>query len=361
MKAAPEAGRGPSHPPRAVPETAEEAARLLADASAAGTRVRLRGGGTGQGIGYPFQPDLTVSAAGLRRIAAWEPEDLTVAVEAGMPIRELEETLAERGQTAVLTERPGEGTVGGALASGRSGWRRFRYGPLRDRALEVTLATGDGRLVTAGGRLVKNVTGYDLPRLAVGSLGSLGMIVRVCLKLWPLPPARATVRVSSAEEALAKSYRPLAVLETERGTSVFLSGTPEEVEGQSAALGGDSSAGWDWPDPPAGPVRFSVRTPPSRLRAVAARLRSAGLSYVAQFGVGEATAAGEADPDFLNGLRSRAEADGGSLALWDAPAAVREEVDPWGTPPASLPIQRKLVSLFDPERVINPGILPGRL
>lgn len=346
---------------KASPETAEEAARLLADASAAGTRIRVLGGGTGQGIGYPFAPDLELSTAGLRRIVAWEPEDLTVVAEAGMPVRELEETLAERGQTAALTERPGAGTVGGALAAGRSGWRRFRYGPLRDRVLEVTLATGDGRTVTAGGRLVKNVTGYDLPRLAVGSLGSLGLIVRACLKLWPLPPARATVRTAYAEGALADSYRPLAVLETEHGCSVFLSGTPEEVEAQSAALGGDSSAGWDWPDPPSGPLRFSVRTPPSRLRAAADRLRAAGLSYVAQFGVGEATAAGEADPGFVNDLRSRAEADGGSLVLLDAPAAVRETVDPWGTPPASLPIQRKLVSLFDPERVINPGVLPGRL
>jgi len=352
----------PPGPPQVVPETVGEAAGLLADASAAGTRIRVRGGGTQQGLGYPFSPDLEVCTAGLRKITAWEPEDLTVAVEAGLPIRELEDVLAERGQTAALTERPGAGTVGGALAAGRSGWRRFRYGPLRDRVLEVTLVTGDGRTVTAGGRLVKNVTGYDLPRLAVGSLGSLGLIAQVCLKLWPLPMARATVGVSSAEEALSRSYRPLAVLETERGASVFLSGTPEEVEGQSAALGGEVSEGWDWPDPPAGPLRFSVRTPPSRLRSIVNRLRAAaGFAYVAQFGVGEVTAAGRAEPDFLNGLRAQAEADGGCLALLEAPDELRERVDPWGTPPASLPIQRKLVSLFDPDRILNPGVLPGGL
>ena len=149
------------------------------------------------GIGHRFDPDLILSTARLDRIIAWEPDDLTVVVEAGVTVEDLEEMLAGKGQTALLSEQPGPATVGGAVAAAISGWRRFRYGPLRDRVLEVTLVTSDGRVVTAGGRLVKNVTGYDIPRLAAGSFGSLGLIARVCLKLWPLPAACATVRVSS--------------------------------------------------------------------------------------------------------------------------------------------------------------------
>ncbi|NIV25710.1 MAG: FAD-binding protein, partial [Gemmatimonadetes bacterium] len=107
----------------------------------------------------------------------------------------------ERGQTAVLPETPGSGTVGGAIASGASAWRRLRYGPIRDRVLETVMATGDGRVVKAGGRLVKNVTGFDIPRLATGSYGSLGVIGQVCLKLWPTGTRFAGVPADDAAAA----------------------------------------------------------------------------------------------------------------------------------------------------------------
>ena len=345
--------------PTVAPDSIGEAATLLADLPAGGTRVRIRGGGTRLGLGYPFEPDLILSTAHLDRIVAWEPDDLTVVVEAGVTVEELEETLAAKGQTALLHERPGKGTVGGALATATSGWRRYRFGPLRDRVLEATLVSSDGRVVTAGGRLVKNVTGYDIPRLATGSLGALGLIARVCLKLWPHPADSATVVVDSAEEAIVRAYRPLAVLETPERTAVYLGGTPEEIEGQAASLGGTPIDGLDWPDPPNGQVRFSVRVPPSFLRSIVRRL-DRGWQYVAQFGVGEVTVGAErAGTDVLEDLRAEAESAGGALVVLDAPDDLRRDFDPWGTPPDSVPIQRRLVALFDPGRVINPGILPG--
>ncbi|MDE0168353.1 MAG: FAD-binding protein [bacterium] len=347
-------------PPMLVPETIEESAALLCELPPE-SRVRIIGGGTRLGIGHPFTPDTTLSTSGLDRIVDWEPDDLTVVVEAGMTVEELEYTLGTKGQTALLHESPGAGTVGGALATATSGWRRYRYGPITDRVLEVTLVSSDGRVATAGGRLVKNVTGYDIPRLATGSLGALGLIARVCLKLWPLPVASATVAVESAEEAVSCAFRPLAVLETEKRTSVFLGGTPEEIEGQAEALGGSPVDGLDWPQPPPGETRFSVRVPPSHLRSMVGRLAEC-WRYVAQFGVGEmAVGADRVGHETLEGLRAEAESVGGALVLIDAPDDLRQRFDPWGTPPASLAIQRRLVNLFDPGRMLNPGVLPGRI
>ncbi|MDE0369739.1 MAG: FAD-binding oxidoreductase [bacterium] len=352
---------GVSGLPTATPETIEEAAGLMANLPAGGDRIRIHGGGSHRGIGYPVTSDVVLSTSRLDRVVAWEPDDLTVVVEAGVLVEELEQMLASKGQTALLPEQPGTGTVGGAIATAISGWRRYRYGPIRDRVLETTLVSSDGRVVTAGGRVVKNVTGYDIPRLATGSLGAMGLIARVCLKLWPVPQASATVPVESPEEALEVAYRPLAVLETREGTAVFLGGTPEEVSGQAAALGAIPTPGLNWPDHPSGAVRFSVRTPPSSLRGIVDGL-DPGWTYLAQFGVGEVTVgADEVDLEELGELRGRAESLGGALLMLDAPQSVAGAFDPWGTPPPSIEIQRRVVNLFDPGRRINRGILPGRI
>lgn len=353
--------QGDSGPSTATPETIEEAAGMMANLPAGGDRIRIQGGGSHRGIGYPVTSDMILSTSRLDRVVAWEPDDLTVVVEAGVLVEELEEMLASKGQTALLTEHAGTGTVGGAIATARSGWRRYRYGPIRDRVLQITLVSSDGRVVTAGGRVVKNVTGYDIPRLATGSLGAMGLIARVCLKLWPVPQAAATVPVESAEEALDIAYRPLAVLETPDGAAVFLGGTPEEVAGQAAALGAEPAAGLNWPSHPSGAVRFSVRTPASSLRGIVDRLDPA-WNYVAQFGVGEVmVATDEVALDELEEMRRRAESLGGALVMLDAPAPMVRAFDPWGTPPPSMEIQRRIVNLFDPGRRINRGILPGRI
>lgn len=235
----------------------------------------------------------------------------------------------------------------------------MRYGPTRDRVLEVDLVTGDGRIVRGGARVVKNVTGFDLPRLATGSLGGLGVIARVCLKLWPRPPVAATVYLPGGAHD-DYGYRPLAVVVEADDTRVYLAGTADEVEARALEIGGDLRPGHEWPRPLAGVLQLSLRVPP---RLVAEGLRRIGpeCAYQAAPGAGEIKLGGTAWSGATADLREWAEGAGGALVLQSGPAALYEEVDPWGTPPSSLTLQRRLVAGFDPCRVVNPGRLPGGL
>jgi glycolate oxidase FAD binding subunit len=336
-----------------APSTAEDAAALLDFASEHRLAVVPWGGGTHQ-IGPPFAPDVVVSTAALGGID-WHPDDLTVVVGAGIPLATLEDRLSERGQSAMLPENPGTATVGGVIAAGASGWRRLRFGPTRDRILEVVAATGDGRVIRGGGQVVKNVSGYDLPRLFTGSLGSLGVITRVCLKLWPTGAATATVTMDDPARALAIAQRPLAILQTPGGVSVYLAGTRAEVEAQTTALGGSGTPGLAWPDRPDGEVVVSMRVPPSLVPAAVERVSAHG--FVAAHGVGEVLVAGRLPGSTVTEWRAWAESRGGALVITRAPAEL--VVDPWGTPPATLDLQRRIKAAFDPLGVMVPGRLPG--
>lgn len=342
-----------------APQGLEEAARVLSLASEHHLPVLVWGGGSHQGIGGRVDPAIVLSTARLDQITDWQPDDLTVVVEAGVEIAAVESRLAERGQTAVLPEKPGEATVGGVVATGVSGWGRRRYGPTRDRMLEVELVTGDGRIVRGGGRVVKNVTGYDVPRLAAGSLGGLGLIGRVCLKLWPIPSASATVTLDGPLDDYG--YRPLAVIEEQGSTRVFVSGTPAEVEARVAELGGWASEGLAWPEPFDHPVRLSLRIAPRLLREAVSRL-AADWEYRALPGVGEVEIGLDSLPlEDAGELRDWAEQRGGQLVVVAAPEDSYGEFDPWGAPPGGLELQRRIVARFDPARVVNPGRLPGGL
>ncbi|MFQ5966196.1 MAG: FAD-binding oxidoreductase [Acidimicrobiia bacterium] len=342
-----------------APRSQEEAARILRLASEHGIPTLVWGGGSHQGIGGRVEADLVLSTSRFDQITEWEADDLTLVVEAGLSVSAVEAQLAERGQTALLPEG-GDGTVGGVVATGVSGWQRLRYGPTRDRVLEVVLVTGDGRTIRGGGRVVKNVTGYDLPRLAAGSLGSLGIICQVCLKLWPRPDATATVTLDDAEQAVA-AYRPLAVIEDASGTRVYLGGHPADVEAQVAELDGQAEPRLVWPESLTDPIKLSLRVPVRLLPEGRSRIPT-GWTYQIQHGVGEVLlGCGPDDLQAAEDLRGWAEEVGGSLVIVDAPDEVYAQLDPWGTAPASLDIQRRIVSLFDPMRILNPGRLPGGL
>ena len=329
----------------AAPSSPEDLAALLAEASAAGLKVLVWGGGSHQGLGNAVDPDLVISTSRLNRLIAWEPDDMTVVVEGGMSVADLEVHLATRGQTAILPEVAGPATVGGVLAAGISGYRRARYGPTRDRILEITVVTGDGRIVKAGGRVVKNVTGYDLPRLVVGSFGALGVVVSACLKLWPLAAASATVTLQDPGTT-GLVYRPLAVLADADATRVFLAGTQAEVESQAVRLGGVIEEGLEWPEPVAGEIAWSLRVPPSLVDTAVGRLPTR-VPRLAQLPVGEISFAVR-NLDGMVDLRKWAESVGGRLVLTRGPESVYEIFDPWGTPPPGLDVQRKLIEAFDP-------------
>lgn len=171
--------------PRGVdaPDGPEALAAALAEAAADGVAVVPWGAGVYQGMGYPpTDPFRAVTTACLNRVVEHSPADLTIAVEAGMTLRALQSTLSPHGQRVNLdAPLPGQATIGGILATGLSGPRRLGYGLPRDQVIGMRVARSDGTLARSGGRVVKNVTGFDMGRLYTGSLGTLGVIVEVGL------------------------------------------------------------------------------------------------------------------------------------------------------------------------------------
>ncbi len=222
----------------ARPETLEEAAALL------------RGGGS-VSIEQPGG-DTVLSTGRLSRVLEHEPGDLTAIVEAGMRLSELQGYLAGHGQRLAL-DPPGDPTIGACLAGDLSGPLRHRYGAMRDLVIGVTVVLADGTIASSGGKVVKNVAGYDLGKLFSGSRGRLGLIARVALRLHPLPQATATVVAETPEpRALwARLHRsqlePVAVdyLPPNR-LAVLFEGAPAAVEAQVEACPGGHADGVVW-------------------------------------------------------------------------------------------------------------------
>src|SRR5581483_2706940 len=179
-----------------------------------------------------------------RVLIAYEPAEMIAVVGAGMRVGDLQRALAEADQEWPV-DAPPEATVGGVIAAAAVSPRRLSVGAVRDSVLEVELVTGDGRLVRSGARTVKNVTGYDLHKLVTGSLGTLGVIVQVALKVRPRPQARRTVLAGGGLETAARLLErvplPAAGLATPETTEVRLEGWGEQVEGQTLAVAGSAS------------------------------------------------------------------------------------------------------------------------
>jgi glycolate oxidase FAD binding subunit len=207
-------------------------------------------------------------------VVAFEPAEMTVRVGAGTTVADLDAVLAEAGQTVAMPSWPGA-TIGGVLAVGHSGIRRLGWGPVRDVLLEARYVSADGRLVVAGGPTVKNVSGYDLCRLLVGSLGTLGIIGEVVLRTRPVPAAEQWLTTDTDPFALRrKLHRPACVLWDGDRSWVLLDGHPEDIETEAAAYDLVAATG-----PPASPPhRWSLR--PSALRHLE------GRGWLAEVGVG---------------------------------------------------------------------------
>lgn len=183
-----------------APDTAAELAQELAQAAAKGLGVVPWGGGTQMGLGNPpTKFDLALQTTKLNRLVEHSPADLTATVEAGMTLAALQEALRPHGQmVAIDAPLPQRATVGGILATASAGPRRLSYGLPRDQAIGMKVAHPDGKVTKAGGKVVKNVAGYDVMKLYVGSLGTLGVIVEATFRLSPLPATVSTVLLGCA-------------------------------------------------------------------------------------------------------------------------------------------------------------------
>jgi glycolate oxidase FAD binding subunit len=343
----------------------------LASANSSGLAVIPRGGGTKTDWGNPpAREDVILSTLRLNRIIEHAWADLTVTVEAGCTVAALQKTVAEHGQRLALDPLwPEYATVGGILATNDSGALRLRYGALRDLIIGVTLALPDGTLAESGGKVVKNVAGYDLPKLATGSLGTLGVITRAVFRLHPLPLNSRTLTIPAAD-AVAAERLMLAIQSSQLAhtamqarlgqallVDVLLEGTDAGIAAQESTIREFSDhvtvgapAVWNarqelWPPAP-DTVIAKFSTLPNRIARTLEKTRSA---VVQATGIGYAHVKGG-----LQELRAAVEREGGSLVI-----LTRTSLDAWGSVGDTLPLMRALKQQLDPKGTLNPGRFAG--
>jgi glycolate oxidase FAD binding subunit len=353
------------------PATAEEVARRLREAADAGLAVVPVGGGRASAMGdAPERCDIELHTTRLDRVLEHSQADMVVSVEAGIKLEALQAELAEAGQFLPLDpfSSPGH-TIGGLLATGWSGPLRMRFGTPRDFLIGIRVALPDGRLASAGGRVVKNVSGYDMMKLHVGALGSLGVIVAASFKVFPTPLHDVTLEATheswadaldASDHALALPLAPAALelFSTGRVIARFL-GSRDAVDRMVAELGwakAEQSA-WTEHSRRAPETWARIAIPGHKLRSTLEELPS-GAEWWASPGVGVvhwSIAGGTGNVDEVRVARVAAESAGGSLVLMAAPDDVRGRLGAWGTPPATLELMQRLKNAFDPHRVLNPG------
>jgi glycolate dehydrogenase FAD-binding subunit len=344
------------------PGTEDDLARVLCEATEARKVVVPVGGRRANGMGGVVERrDVELHTTGLDRVIEHSPADMVVSVEAGITLEAVQAELARSGQFLPIDpfNSPGH-TIGGLLATGWSGPLRLRFGSARDFLIGIRVALPDGRLASAGGRVVKNVSGYDLMKLHYGALGTLGIIVAASFKVFPRPLHDVTVESrggwAEVERALALALPPVALELFSDGRVVArFFGSPEAVKATAAGLGWDEADGSIWRQhAEAAPQRWArIAAPQARLRGILESLPPKSIWWASP-GVGVAHWSFEKTED-VAAARSAAEAAGGSLVLLAAPDEVKSEVGAWGTAPETLALMRQLKDAFDPDNVLNPG------
>ena len=387
---------GALQPARAVePRDAGEVAALLREANEAGEAVVVHGGGTLQrAANPPARYDVAISLRKLDALHEYDPHDLTAGVGAGMTVAALQRALAEHGQFLPLdAPLASRATVGGTLAAGWTGPRRAAYGRPRDLLIGITAALADGTLASSGGMVVKNVTGYDMGKLYVGSHGTLGAIVRANFKVLPAPPVRRLAIAPFEEESRGRALAHVLALQLEPAALLMIDGFREAP-------------------PPARPRIVALLEGSDQLveratRELRSALGAAGIAETRLLDGDDAARAYQAVLDaylacdaetsvtFLGrGLPSEASSRAAhvraavpraetivDLRTGDVAVRVHEEtsspvrdllgravvlaagdgvgVDAWGAPPAAIATMRALKAEFDPRGVLAPGRFVG--
>jgi glycolate oxidase FAD binding subunit len=222
-----------------TPKTLEALCEFLARCNAEGTKVAIAGGGTLSGMGFPPLPEAVVlQTLALKRLVAYSPSDMTVAVQGGATLKSLGTRLRRDRQFVPFdAPKPGHATVGGTLAAGWLGPRRHRYGSPRDLLIGSTIALADGTLARAGGMVVKNVAGYDMSRLYVGSFGTLGVLAQANFKTLPMPPAARAFLAPLPEGTRSRALAQLRSLPIEPSVATWIEGFEREIAGQAGSEG----------------------------------------------------------------------------------------------------------------------------
>jgi glycolate oxidase FAD binding subunit len=381
------------------PGSEQELAKVLKLANVAGLAVIPRGGGTKLEWGNrPARADLILSTVRMNRVIEHAWADLTVSVEAGCTIAKLQDTVAKHGQRLALDALwPERATVGGVLSTNDSGALRLRFGSLRDLVIGITVALADGTVASSGGKVVKNVAGYDLPKLVTGAFGTLGVVTRAIFRLHPLPKEMRTIscvtlNISEAQRlvlAFQNSKLAHSALQICCGTEmqpqvdVLLEGTESGLSAQSAQLKLMASAakqgdatGEVWrrrkemfsraendadnfavakfatlPAEIAETVEMIGRVAPSGLRwSVVAQ--ATGIGWVRMDGAASEIAAA------MQGLREWLEGRAGSLVIVRRPAGMAD-LDAWGNSGDALGLMQAVKRQFDPRGTLNPGRFVG--
>ena len=340
------------------PGSKADLATALRAASEEGRRLLLVGGRTHMDRGNPVEVDAEVWTTQLDRVVAYDPAEMLIVAEAGIRLDELQRVLGAGGQEWPV-DAPAGATVGGVIAAGVSSPRRLRVGHVRDTVVELELVTGDGRAVRSGARTVKNVTGFDIHRLATGSLGTLGAIAQVTMKVRPLPQSRRTLvhagvggldlgrrlleAVPAAAAILAAPDRVELRLEGGGAEVEELTSAARSVTEDLVALESDR-----FPARPVGeaPVVVEAAVPPSRVAALVEDLQD----WTALIGVGLVWfRLPSADADALVAIRARAAAFGGVAPVIRGAGGLGDVALP------ALEVQRRLKASFDPAGVLAPG------
>jgi glycolate oxidase FAD binding subunit len=390
------------------PESPKAAAELLVSCQEKKLKLGFIGGGTALGLGNPARGiDAVVLTRRLDRVVEYAPEDQVIVVEAGITLGRLQ-TLARRNGQWLGVDAPHAelATLGGLVAVGGFGPRRARYGALRDLLLGVTLVRADGAIAHGGGKVVKNVAGFDLPKVVAGSLGTLGLITEVTLRLHPLPELSATYHsaeldatgVTQSVLALRQAQLEPSAVVAVRGPSgryelgVRLEGFARGVErdgarlldfarAPSAAPGAgplwqrlDDSAElsfWQRAEAPrqSGSLRCRLTALPTDLprleplvQALLGTLHAGHFAWYATLGIGFIAGDAGAPETVLPALQTARDAlvaGGGSLTVDAAPSAVADAFDAWGPVPSAFAVMQQLKQRFDPEGRMNPHRFVG--
>jgi glycolate oxidase FAD binding subunit len=352
--------------------------------------ARVVGGGTKIGWGRPgLEPDLEISTSELDQILEHNEGDLTAVLQAGVPLARAQERFARANQMIALDPPDlGGATIGGIVATGDSGPLRHRYGAARDLVVGVTVALPDGAVARAGGKVIKNVAGYDLAKLFTGSFGTLGAIVEVAVRLHPLRPTASAGGQSDRPEAVANAAIELAHSQLEAqaldiawrgghgGVLARFAGAeavPQaeaarrklEEAGLESTLIEEDGAAWEAQRAAQrGELVVRVAALQTRLEDVLRETERLGGGVVgrAALGVCWVSLPADAGTEAVRSLRGALTPS--ACVVLDAPEEVRAEVDPWGFDDsgggaAALALMRRAKARFDPSGVCSPGVFVG--